>query len=156
MQFQALLSSTEHKGTYTTAGRLFGLQDAVYTEDPAYLDEAVIFTYNEQPAVRFFYNGGPDGDMRADIVVDQLSVKDIQKVFFTNWLTENTYENVRLLSMWVAPASGPGSESDPNWDSTLKFNKSSYSVQIFPQTGGGEGVPQPETNSTGSDAGSET
>jgi len=148
VQFQALLLSDTHKGSYTTAGRLFGLPDAIA---PEYLDEVSVFTYNDRPGIRFFYNGGPspDGDMRTDIVLDQISVKDIQKIFFRNWDTEITNENIRLISVWVAPASGAGSESDPDWNSTLKWNKASYSVKIFPQTEGSEGVPQPDVYSKG-------
>jgi hypothetical protein len=144
VQFQGVMTDNAHHGI--SAGALFGLPDNI---DPSYSDEPSIFTHEGYQAVRFFYNGGPDGDKRTDIVIDQLTVKDIQKVLFTNWYVENTLENVRSLSMWVAPASGTGSESDPDWETTLKYNKSSYSEQIFPQNGGGEGALDPDVYSKG-------
>lgn len=130
---------------YVTAGRFLGLADDVLS---GYLDTATVSDYPELPdqLVRMTYNGGPTGDMRCDIVIDQFVSKDIQKVRFTNFTGFATKHNTKALSMWVAPASGAGSESDPNFD---RLDKTSYSVKIFPQVGGGEGLFNPTTISPG-------
>jgi hypothetical protein len=157
--YYGLLWASEHGGgtpvlyiEYTVPynqmffGEFFGLPDDLSPSLSDAVDVGPYPPFPTTPMIRFSYMGDPmGGDMSTDIVIDQLAAKDIQKVLFRNLDGEATSANIRELSMWVAPASGPGSESDPDFD---RFNKASYSVQIFPQAGG-EGVPQPEVATQG-------